>query len=127
MASLTDAEKVLVRRYCGYTNYGEQPTAGMGWRAWEANAYLEQKMNALTADELTRVETFYLPNLQMLEQAVLNVQQLLFVNVAAVFTRNPYQLKEYIQLFKWWRLELCNFFGIGAGTFLSAGGSALLV
>jgi hypothetical protein len=127
MPSLTDDEKVLTRRYCGYVNLGQQPTAGMGWRAWEANAYLEQKMNALTPDELTRAETFYLPNLQTLEQAVLNVQTLLFVNVAAVFTRNPYQLKEYIQLFKWWRLEYCNFFGIGPGVFLSAATCGMVV
>lgn len=122
MATLTEEQKMLVRHYCGYTNWGKEPNAGMGWRAWQSNAYLENKMNALTDVECLRVTDYYIPNCQAAEQNIFAVRELLLVSKAAVFTRNPLQLKENIQFFKWYRLELCRFLGIGAGPFL--GGSS---
>jgi len=124
---LTEEEKMQIRKFCGYTNWGKQPSAGMGWRAWEANAYLENKMNALTDVEEERVKTLYIPNCLTAETNIQSVSQLLLVDTAAVFVRNKLQLKENIQLYNYWRLELCRFLGIGVGPFFGGGSTSQMV
>jgi len=124
---LTETQKMQIRKFCGYTNWGEQPNAGMGWRAWETNAYLEQKMNALTPEEGDRVVNLYIPNCLAMETNIQNVSQLLLVDTAAVFIRNKLQLKENIQLYNYWRLQLCQFLGIGPGEFFGGSRNSRMV
>ena len=66
--AFTDAEKVDVRRFCGYGLYGMgQPTPASGYRFSTQYGVLEYKLNTLGAAEETVVRTVYLGRLATLE------------------------------------------------------------
>jgi hypothetical protein len=125
-ASFTDAQKTDIRRFCGYPAYGAGPAGFQGWRFFQAYGLLEFRMNNLSNSELL-VATNYLTTLNTLEGAVPDAGSRLDTSEAAVWTRNPYEVRERAALLDDWRRRLCAFLGVPPGPGLGDGSLALVV
>ena len=126
--SFTTAEKVDIRRYCGYGLYGTgTPLPASGYRFSTHYGTLEYKMNTLGAEEEAVVRTTYLANLATLEQAIFSTSSNLDTSQAAVWTHNKNELKDRSDLFNKVRRDLCGFIGIAAGPDLSSNGITVVV
>lgn len=126
--SFTVAEKVDIRRYCGYGLYGTgSPLPASGYRFSTQYGVLEYKMNTLGAEEESVVRTNYLANLSTLESAIVGTSANLDTEAAAVWVHNKNELKDRKELYAEWRRELCAFLGIQAGPSLSSGGGVTVV
>src|SRR5271167_3978441 len=104
--AFTDAQKTDIRRYCGYPAYGAGAAGFQGWRFFQAYGLLEFRMNNLSSAEIV-VVTGYLASLALLECAVTDASSRLDTSEAAVWTRNPYEVRERAALFDDWRRRLC--------------------
>jgi hypothetical protein len=122
----TDAQKTDIRRYCGYPAYGAGASGFQGWRFFQAYGLLEFRLNNLSPAEIA-VATNYLATLAMLECAVPDASTRLDTAEAAVWTRNPYEVRERAALFDDWRRRLCAFLGLPPGPGLGDGTLALVV
>jgi hypothetical protein len=125
-AVFTDAQKTDIRRFCGYPAYGVGATGFSGWRFFQAYGLLEYRMNNMSASEMT-VVTNYLTTLYTLEDAVPNTGATLGTAEAAVWTRNPYEVRERAGLLDDWRRRLCAFIGVPNGPGLGDGTLSLVV
>jgi len=126
--SFTAAEKVDLRRFCGYGLYGMgQPTPASGYRFSTQYGVLEYKLNTLGAEEEAVVRTTYLANLATLETAIVGTSANLDTEQAAVWKHNPHEYRDRKTLFDGWRRELCAFLGISPGPGLSAAGGISFV
>ncbi len=123
---LTDAEKVDVRRFCGYPAYGNADSGMQNWRFYQVYGLLEFRMNNLSEAEVTVVRR-YLGTLTILELAVPRAGDNLDTDQAAVWTRNRDELRDRTLLFDDWRRRLCGFFGIPPGPTLIDIGITLVV
>jgi hypothetical protein len=123
---LTDAEKVDIRRFCGYPAYGAAPSGMQSWRYFQIYGLLEFRLTNFSDSEIV-VARRYLANLMMLEQAVPTASDNLDTDQASMWTRNRNELADRIHLFDEWRRRLCGFLGIPAGPALSSGTSSLIV
>jgi hypothetical protein len=124
--SFTDAQKTDVRRYCGYPAYGASAAGFEGWRFFQAYGLLEFRLNNLSVAEIA-VAINYLATLATLECAVTEAGSRLDTAEAAVWTRNPYEVRERAGLFDDWRRRLCAFLGLPPGPGLGDGTLALVV
>jgi hypothetical protein len=113
-SSLTDAERVAIRRYCWYPAYGPGASGFQSWRYFQAYGTLEYRLTNMAPEEFSVVR-FMLSNITTLEAAIPAASSGLNVAQAAVFTRNPRELLERKQLYDYQRMELCKFFGIPPG------------
>ena len=125
-ASFTDAQKTDIRRYCGYPAYGAGAAGFQGWRFFQAYGLLEFRMNNLSAAEASVVMS-YLTTLRALECGVTEASGRLDTAEAAVWTRNPDEVRERAGLFDDWRRRLCAFLGLPPGPGLGNGTLALVV
>lgn len=125
-AVFTDAQKTDIRRFCGYPAYGAGPAGFQGWRFFQAYGLLEFRMNNLSSAEAA-VVTNYLTTLYGLESAVPDAGTRLDTAEAAVWTRNPYEVRERAALFDDWRRRLCAFMGVPPGPGLPDGTLKLVV
>src|SRR5260363_353702 len=64
--AFTGAEKIQIRRFCGYPVFGNSPGTGLGYRFHPYYEALEWKMNHLCAEEERLVREMYLPRLAQL-------------------------------------------------------------
>ncbi len=124
--SFTDAQKTDIRRYCGYPAYGAGASGLQGWRFFQAYGLLEYRLNNLSAAEET-VAASYLATLATLEGAVTDAGSRLDTQQAAVWTRNPQEVRERAGLFDDWRRRLCAFLGVPNGPGLGDGSLQLVV
>lgn len=111
---LTDAEKVDIRRFCGYPAYGGTPAGLQSWRFFQVYGLLEYRLNNLSAAELV-IARRYIGTLTTLELAVPAVSAGLDTDQATAWTRNKDELNERIRLFDGWRRRLCGFLGVSPG------------
>lgn len=111
----TEAEKVDVRRFCGYPAYGIGPSGFQGWRFWQSYGLLEYRLNNMDPSEEVVVRTIYLANLYTLETAIVGASANLSTDKAAVWTHNKNEVADRDGLFSNWRRKLCAFLGIPAG------------
>ena len=127
--AFTTAEKVDIRRFCGFGAYGGgQPLPASGYRFSTRYGILEYKLNTLGTEEEAVVRTTYLTNLATLETAIVGTSANLDTAQAAVWTHNKNELADRRALFDGWRRDLCGFLGVQAGPNLAAsGGSVALV
>lgn len=126
--SFTTAEKVDIRRFCGYGLYGTgTPLPSSGYRFSTQYGVLEYKMNTLGTEEEAVVRTTYLANLATLETAIVSASANLDTDVAAVWKHNKNEVRDRKDLFNEWRRNLCGFFGITAGPDLNNGGISVVV
>lgn len=108
--ALTEADKTDARRFCGYPALGaDSPPVGA----------LEYRLLNLSVSEEAVART-YLVTLRSLEAAIPAVAVTLDTQQAAVWTRNPDELRERTQLFADWRKRLCGFLGVTPGPDLGA-------
>ena len=87
---------------------------------------LEFRLNNLSVAEAAVVQN-YLATLATLETAVTDAGSRLDTSEAAVWTRNPYEVRERAGLFDDWRRRLCVFLGLPPGPGLGDGSLALVV
>lgn len=125
--ALTTAEKVDVRRFCGYSMFGAQYTPASGTRFSTAYGILEYKLNNMLPEEEAVTRTTYLANLYLLESDVPGSRSNLDTDQAAVWKHNANEVADRVALFNHYRRELCAFMGVPAGPGLSGGGSVRLV
>ena len=123
--SLTDAQLVDCRRYCGYGNFGQTVTPASGYRFMTHYGALEYRMANLTANEAT-VVTSMLANLSGLETGVSGSAANLDTDQASVWKRNRNEVGDRIGLYRWARIELCNFFGVPPGPSLGQPGAMVV-
>jgi len=103
--ALNEAEKTDARRFCGYPALGvDAPPVGA----------LEYRLLNLSVSEEAVTRT-YLATLRALEAAIPATAASLDTQQAAVWTRNPEELRERTQLFADWCKRLCGFLGVPAG------------
>lgn len=114
--SFTDAEKVDIRRYCGFPAF-----ANFGWVYVADYGTLEQRMNGMTAAEEAVVRTNYLVALAQLEADLLATRVNLDTAQASVWTHNAHEQRDRENLMMAYQLKLCGYFGIKPGPALSAG------
>ena len=125
-ATFTDAEKADVRRFCGYPAYGTGASGFNGWRFYQAFGLLEYRMNNFAPAEYQVVRQ-YLGQLYALETAIPGAGATLQVGQAAVFTRNPREVRDRRDLMDDWRRRLCGFMGVPSGPAMSDGGMAIVI
>ena len=125
-AGFTDAQKTDIRRYCGYPAYGAGNAGFQGWRFFQAYGLLEYRLNNLSAAEMAVAAT-YLGTLATLETAVTDAGTRLQTEQAAVWTRNPNEVRDAAGLFDDWRRRLCAFLGVPPGPGLGDGTVTLVV
>lgn len=122
----TDAETADIRRFCGYPAYGATPSGFDNWRFFQVYGLLEFRINNLSAEEETVVRR-YLVQLAALEFAVPRAGDSLDTDQAAVWTRNPNEVRDRTALFDEWRRRLCGFLGVPPGPALAGSGITLVV
>jgi len=124
---LTEDQKESVRYYCGYGMFGLQALPASGYRFSVVYGTLEYKMINLQPGEEARVVLNYIPKLIQLEQDTFDVRENLDTWQAAVWYWNRMEIRDRVKLFRYWRMELCNFLGIPPGPGLQSGGIGLAV
>lgn len=124
--AFTDAEKIDIRRFCGYPAYGAGASGFQGWRFFQAYGLLEFRLNNLSSAEETVCRT-YLGTLRGLEAAVPQSGQGLDTDQAAVWTRNKDELRDRLSLLDEWRRRLCSFLGLPPGPSFADPGVTLVV
>lgn len=123
----TTAEKVDIRRYCGYGLFGSQAFPASGYRFSTQYGVLEYKLNNMLPEEEAVVRTTYLPSLAQLETDIPGVRQNLDTAQAAVWTHNKNELQDRAALFGHYRREFCRFLGVPHGPALNDSSSIGLV
>ena len=126
MNPLSDAEKVDIRRFCGYPAYGAAPGGMDTWRFFQAFGLLEFRMTNLSVSENAVVRR-YLGTLLTLELAVPAAAANLDTDQASIWTRNKSEVADRTRLLDDWRRRLCGFLGVPPGPGLSGSAPALIV
>lgn len=123
--ALTDAQKVDCRRFCGYPAFGQTVNPASGYRFFTAYGVLEYRLSNLTAAEETIV-TAMLATLTSRESEIGGAAVNLDTDAAAVWTHNKNEVRDRQALYRWTRLELCNFFGVPPGPSLGQPGAMVV-
>jgi len=123
--SLTDAQLVDSRRYCGYGNFGLTVNPASGYRFMTHYGVLEYRLANLTTSE-TAVVTTMLTNLNGLESALWGSSANLDTDQASVWKHNKNEIADRAALYRMARLELCNFFGVPPGPSLGSPGQMVV-
>lgn len=113
--AFTNAERVAIRKFCGY---GVKTTAGLFGSMFGTMEFILDKMDS---DEESEIRTNYLAVLPDLEAAILLAGDTLDTDQAAVWTRNKNELADRKGLFDDRRKALCATLGIEPGPGLSSG------
>ena len=121
-----ESQLVDIRRFCGYPVYGVGASGFQGWRFFQAYGLLEYRMQNMAAEEQAVVLN-YLVQLNSLETDVVGTAARLDTEQAAVWTRNPQEVRERTRLFDDWRRRLCGFMGVPPGPALGDGCIELVV
>jgi hypothetical protein len=119
-AAFSNAEKVDIRRFCGYPTYGAGATGFQSWRYFTAYGLLEYRLNNFAAEE-TQTVRYLLAQMYTLESAIWNASALLGTEQAAVFIRNKNEIADRTNLFNQQRTQLCNVVGVPPGPNLHRG------
>ena len=116
--AFTDAEKVSVRRFCGYEARGQGAAGLNNWSVSQSAGLLEYRMDHLSAEEEAVVRQ-YLTDLAALEAAIPAASASLDTAQAGPWKHNDRELEDRISLFDKWRIRLCGFFGVSPGLALT--------
>jgi hypothetical protein len=122
---LTDAERVEVRRHCGYGPAGTLGI-GSGLGIMPVRGDLEFRMSNLSPAEQVVLRR-YLGALLTLEIAIPKTGEHLDTEQASVWTRNRNEVRDRLRFLDEWRRRLCAFLGVPPGPGLGAGGVALVI
>ena len=125
-AAFTEAQKVDIRRFCGYPAYGAGASGFQSWRFFQAYGTLEYRLNNLAPAESV-VVLQYLDALYALEAAIPGTSSNLDTDAAASWQHNPNELRDRAALFDAWCRRLCGFLGLPPGPSLDSAGITLIV
>ena len=125
-SGFSDAQKVQVRRYCGYPAYGAGAAGFSSWRFFQAYGTLEYRLNNLAPAEIA-VVLQYVSTLGTIEAAIPRISENLDTESAAAWTHNADELKDREALFDSWRRRLCGFLGVPPGPAMGQAGVTLVV
>jgi hypothetical protein len=126
--ALTDAEKIQIRRFCGYPVFGNSPTPGFGYRFHTPYENLEWKLNHLSVGEETIIRETYLPRLGQLEADLFDqTRENLDTDAAAVWQHNPTEHRDRAALFDDLRQRFCGYLGTPPGPDLGERGLQVIV
>lgn len=125
-AVLSEAQKVDIRRFCGYPAYGAGASGFESWRFFQAYGTLEYRMNNLAVAEIGVVVN-YLATLTALEGAIPQASGNLDTDAAASWQHNAREVHDRMTLFDGWRRRLCGFLGLPPGPELQDSGITLVV
>ncbi|HUM08559.1 MAG TPA: hypothetical protein VLT37_06765 [Acidocella sp.] len=125
-SGFSDAQKVQVRRYCGYPAYGAGEAGFSSWRFFQAYGTLEYRLNNLAPAEIA-VVLQYVSTLGTIEVAIPRISENLDTESAAAWTHNADELKDREALFDSWRRRLCGFLGVPPGPAMGQAGVTLVV
>jgi hypothetical protein len=120
--AFSDAERVQIRKYCGYPMFGGQPVQDFGWRYFQQYGTLEFRMVNLSPQEESEIRNNYLVKLPNLETDAYGVRSNLDTKQAAVWYWNDNEIRDRKKLYNYWRYQLCAFIGIGPGPYFGGGG-----
>ncbi len=124
----TDAEKVDIRRHCGFPLFGGQPVQAFGHRFFQHYGTLEFRINNMLPEEETVVRTKYLERLALLEDDIVDeTRQNLDTHQAAVWTHNPNEQRDREKLYKGHCKKLCEFLGVPVGERFSTNSVRVIV
>jgi hypothetical protein len=123
---LSDAEKVDIRRFCGYPPYGAASSGMQSWRFFQSYGLLEFRLTNISLSEIAVVRR-YLGTLLALELAVPAAAANLDTDQASTWIRNKSEMGDRVQLLDGWRRRLCGFLGVPPGDALSNGAVSLVV
>jgi hypothetical protein len=126
LTTLTDSERVDIRRFCGYPAYGAAPAGTQSWRYFQAYGQFEFRLTNLSDAEIV-VTRRYLATLTALELAIPAASDNLDTEQASMWKHNAEELTDRIRLLDEWRRRLCGFIGVAPGAALSSGTAALIV
>ena len=108
---LSLAERVDVRRFCGYPAYGAGAAGSQSWRFFQAYGTLEYRLTNFAQEELQVVRQ-YLVSLYALEQAIITAASNLDTDKAAAWTHSRSEVIDRVRLFDEWRKRLATFIGV---------------
>ncbi len=121
--ALTNAEKVEVRRHCGFPIYGAAnatpPAFGYRFNTWFLT--LEYRMNNMSVDEEEVLRDKYLANCNSLEDAIPTASENLDTDRAAVWYHNKQEVQDRFNLYKLWCERLIEFLGLESPSKLLGG------
>lgn len=123
--ALSDAERVDVRRFCGYPAYGSGSSGFQSWRFFDAYGTLEFRLSNF-ADGEVQVVRQYLATLYNLEQAVPAAAANLDTDEASVWKHNRSEVKERTRLLEDWCRRLAFFIGVPPGPGLSVSAAIII-
>ena len=123
-ASLLDAEKADIRRFCGYPPYGAGAAGFSGWRFFQAYGLAEFRMNNMAPAEYANIR-YILAQLYTLEAAVWGAGANLDTDQAAVWKHNRDEIAHREGLFSLHRRRLCSLLGVPPGPDLRGASSAV--
>lgn len=127
MSTLTDLERINVRRWAGYriattdTRFTDRVVIRTGGFVTTLTDWLDN----LTDGEETVLRETYLVPLASLETGVLASAGNMDTEKAGPWTANPRELAERNRLFDGWRRRMCEFIGIDPGPSLNGGGASV--
>ena len=123
---LVDADRVDVRRFCGYPAYGSGPAGFQSWRFFQAFGLLEYRLSNLGQSEVVVVQG-YLATLRQLETGVVGAAGNLDTDKASIWTHNRDEVRDRTLLLDDWRRRLCAFMGLPPGPGLGDGQVRIVV
>lgn len=134
MSTLTDAQKVDIRRWAGYAMVGNDslaiyadPIYSHAGPAYGLNSLtLTQKLDALTAVEEEALVVRYLTPLASLEADLLASTGNMDTQAAGPWISNPREVQERTAMYNKWRRDMCGFLGIPPGPALGSGGISVV-
>lgn len=121
-----ESDIVDIRRYCGYPPYGTGVVIFP--EPWYFRFYLalETRLSNLVTEE-AQVVLARLAELRTLETAIPGAGANLDTDQAAVWVHNKNETKDRTNLYRQWRVELCNILGIPPGPYLQKTGIRMVV
>lgn len=127
---LSDAQLTDVRRFMGYPLAGTTMSITndqdiVYGRFGMVVMSLHQRLTTLSASEEAVLVGTYLTSLDTLEVAIPSTGDNLDTQQAAVWTHNPYEMRDRLALFDEWRRRLCAFLGFAPGPMLGPGGATI--
>jgi hypothetical protein len=123
---ITDDEKVDVRRFCGYSLYGNSPSGFVGYRFFQAQGFLEYRMTNCSSSEAQRIRKF-LAVIYQLEDAVAGASDNLDTLEAGILKLDPNEVAKRTNLLRKYCRDLCAFLGVPPGEGLGDGGTRIVI
>jgi hypothetical protein len=118
--AFTPQERVDLRRFCGYGQFGALAGQGFSYRFFQQYGNMEYRLTNSLPEEETTIRTNYLANLYVVETAVIAAQTNFDTESAAVWHHNQKEHRDRVRHYNWLRRELCGMLGIEPGPALSA-------